>query len=82
MKELHIAKAGQIGDRKVEPVTLFIDGDLPEFKTPDEERGHYDWMAASLTEALINSLPMAVLERVLIRLLQRKAGVYMGIMPK
>ena len=81
MKTITVHRAGDVGKIIViKPVTIVI-GDSIEKMLPSDLG---DWQrltdkeGIAVAQALIDTLPQAVLERVLCRLLAARASAYMG----
>ncbi len=78
MKELKVCKADPIGETEVQPVTIVINGTLPEIQL-DEVELAYNLDAQALANALFYSLPQGTFDRLIIKLMKRKTSIYRGI---
>lgn len=71
-----IHRASDLQGRKVEPCTIIIEENvgvlLGRSPTLSEAKLVYDAEAVLLADALVNTLPQATLDRVLLRLMERK----------
>jgi len=76
---VHVSKACAIGPTKsIESVTLEIDRVLPSFANEQQAERHYEEQATLVHLALRSSLPMATYHRLLIRMLEARAGICRG----
>lgn len=80
MKTIKICKADPVGDQKIEDVAINISEKLPNFFIKDDWKHKYNMFyekeAEELFDALINSLPGATIDRLLINLLKHKASLF------
>ncbi len=78
MEEITLPKASKTM-MPVESVQIDISDDLEkELRKNKSEENYYNTQAKKLVDALKKSLPQAILERVLIELMQVHASVYRG----
>lgn len=74
--QIHVHRAGPVGGLHVPMLTIKARHETPEFKGSDWETRYEAFYAAEalkLSEALINHLSMATIDRLLVHLLQHKA---------
>lgn len=77
MKTIQICKARSvIESMPVESATLIIDQEVPECATLDEYATFYDNEADRLVKALGNHLPQGLLDRVLGKLMLKRASLF------
>ena len=77
MKAIQVCKAnGWSKDFPVESLTIVIDRSVPECVTLDEYASFYDNQAEHLVEALSDHLPQGVLDRVLGKLMLKRASLF------
>lgn len=76
-KDISIFRAQPIGDQTIEPVTIKIIDEIPtrRIKSLDEMGAVYEKEAEELANALWNSLPGGTIDRLFIKLCQRKASL-------
>jgi len=74
MKTITVHKAGAIGDQYIESTTIQMATPFPEFKTPDENDNALNADAVTLEQALINTLPGGVYDRLFALMAERKAS--------
>jgi hypothetical protein len=79
MNTIILSIAEPIADQDPEPVTIIIDGKLPEFSDLKEAEQYYDHQASALEKGLFNALPQGVMDKVIIRLMARKVSLYRGL---
>lgn len=80
MKTIRLPKAGSIGDIHPKKVKIVIDDDIPELKTLEEMQNYYDNQARILAEALTKALPQGIIEPLMIRLMEKRVSLYVGVM--
>ena len=73
MKTISISKAQGIGDERVESVTIIIDRELPDFKDIKTSKEAFEAGAENLADALCAALPGGTLDRLIDKLLMKKA---------
>jgi hypothetical protein len=81
MKNFNLCKADPVGDQEIESVTIIIDEKIPKIDFKNDDWRHkynifYDKEAEELFQVLINSLPGATIDRLLIKLLQQRASLF------
>jgi hypothetical protein len=64
---------------KVPDIFIDISSDLPACKTLEDSEKYYEAQAIKLEDALYNVLPQGVLDRLIIKLMERKTSLYRGI---
>ena len=73
--------AGKINntDHKPEPVTIIINGQLPDIDSGIDMQDIFLWQAAQLSHDLFYSLPQGTYDKLIIELMKRKVSVYRGL---
>lgn len=78
VKTVMVHRAGDLGGRTIEPCTIYIgeciDVVLGRAATLKEAELVYEVEAARVADALFDHLPQGALERVLLRLMERKVN--------
>jgi hypothetical protein len=79
MSELRVHQASPMRNRPVESVTIAVDVPLPDADLgSDARRALYDLDAEIIVDALFASLPQGTIERVLAKMIMRRASLYRG----
>ena len=80
-KTINICKADPIAkDREVVSVRIDISDDIPkELMTLDRAEEFYREQAAEIEKALFNSLPQAVYDLLLHKMMAKKVSLYRGL---
>lgn len=88
MKTVIICKAEPLANQEPIPVTIIIDGDLPDFEALRKEyksldfrelSQYYQDQAELLINALYNSLPQGTFDRLGIEFMKKKVSLYRGV---
>lgn len=79
MNELRVHRASSMRSRPVESVTIVVDVPLPDADLSlDAAAALYDLDAEIIVDALFASLPQGTVERVLAKMIMRRASLYRG----
>ena len=81
MKTIRIAMAEQtdkMGSVPA-PVTIIIDGQLPDIDSSVDIHSFFDGQARRLAYELFYSLPQGTYDKLIIELMKRKVSVYRGL---
>ena len=73
MKREYIYKAQGVGDQKVTSVMIVIDAEMPQFDHASVAERSFNVQADRLADALCSALPGGTLDRLISKLLIRKA---------
>ncbi len=75
-KSIFTYKAQSIGDKKVEDIIILLTNEMPEFKTVEKSNRLFEMEASELAEVLCNTLPGGTLDRLIAKLLMKKASSF------
>ena len=80
MKTINIHKYSSIAEVEAESVTIVIDTAVPDLLSGDDweqhARTYFEEQAATLADALFETLPGGTLDRLLAEFLRRKASLF------
>lgn len=83
MKTVELHKASPLRGDDVEPLQIKITEEVPDnFVTQEGMERFYNNEAKMLCDAILDTLPQATINRIIIRLMQGYAGYYRGIYGK
>lgn len=79
-KIIVMPKATPVGAQIIPDVEIAICGEKPDtIKSINGDRNYYDHQAQRMVDAMIESLPQAMIEPIIIKLMQSKISLYHGI---
>ncbi|RJP48768.1 MAG: hypothetical protein C4586_08625 [Anaerolineaceae bacterium] len=77
MKTVSICKAQGIPRvNSIEPVTIVIEREFPEYKALSQSAEHFEKDADALVGAILTTLPGGTIDRLICKLLQKKASLF------
>lgn len=79
MKTLKLYKADSLTIEEVPNRRIQIDSDLPAYVSLEKTEKCFELQALYLEDALYNSLPQAVYDRLIIHMMKRKVSSYKGL---
>lgn len=78
MKTIRAAHFDPLGGTETDGIIIEITEKLPELKTLSEADAFHNDQAAAIVAALYETLPQATLNRVVVELMKRIVGHYIG----
>lgn len=76
MKTIHIYKAQDIGDKKVETLEIYLDHEIPRFEDLKTRIQVFEKEAFRLANVLCDTLPGGTLDQLICELLIRRASLF------
>ena len=76
MEEVNVCKAALTGTKPTEPIAIIIDQELPQQENLEAIHNFATRQADMIEAALVDALPGATYDRLLMRMLERKASFY------
>lgn len=71
-------KADPIGEKDVRSQIICLEANLPSFDLADDPAEFYEMEAAGIARVILETLPQATIERLVLKLLECNAGLYRG----
>lgn len=79
MDALILYKADSLLSEKVPSRRIYIESDLPDFSSLEKAEKYFELQALYLEDALRNSLPQAVYDKLIIHMMKRKTSLFRGL---
>ena len=78
IQNILIHKAGSVGGLPVESKSISISKEMPDFQSLKDTEHIFDSDAEAIVKALCESLPQGTVDRVLAKLMAKKASSFVG----